>query len=138
MATLTTIVTGRIGDGYDSTVDSVANEDVTSSFDVPVKLQFKDLVAGSVNVEDNGGGVPYTENVDYTVDYSQGYITVLSSGGMADATVYDVDYDYTDGSLAVKVNAITTAAQGAGKTIYKVIQVHISERMGAAIIVYQA
>jgi hypothetical protein len=117
MATLTTILTGRLGDDLDSDATSVVDEEITSIFDTWVKFQFNNLVSGTVNVEPSGGGVPFTEGAanDYLIDYAQGYIMVLSTGAMADATAYDVDYDYTDGSLAVKINALTTVADGAGK-----------------------
>jgi hypothetical protein len=135
MATLTRIVTGRVGDALDSDVVSVANEEVTSVFDVWVKFQFGNLAATTVNVEPSGGGAPFTEGAgdDYIIDYKQGLIMVLSTGTMADATPYDCDYDYTDGSLAVKINAITTVAQAAGKAYwFKTAQ---TGRAGVAVII---
>ena len=133
------ILTGRVADGLDSAATSIVDEDVVSSFNVWVKLKFNNVAAGTVNVEPDGGGAPFTEGAanDYIIDYLQGMIMVLSTGTMADATHYDVDYDYTDGSLAVKVNAVTSAAQAAGKAIYEVATTRLSERMGVAVIVYQ-
>lgn len=137
MATVTAIVTGRIGDTLVSTINAIVDEEIISDLNQPVKFVYSYLVAGTVNVEPSGGGVPYTEGVDYTVNYDQGNITVLSTGGMADATAFDVDYSYTDGSLAVKVNAITTVAQAAGKIIYEVAMTRLSSCLGVAVIVYE-
>lgn len=138
MVTVTAIITGRIGDTLISTINPIVNEAITSDWDQPVKFVYRYLVAGTVNVEDSGGGIPYTEGVDYTINYPQGLITVLSTGAMADATAFDVDYDYTDGSLAVKVNAITTVVNAAGKTIYEVAMTRLSSVLGVAVIVYEA
>jgi hypothetical protein len=137
MATLTTICVGRVGDARDSDVDSVTNEVFTSIFDVPVKLAFRKLVAASTNVEPSGGGAPFTEGAgdDYVMDNANGTITVLSTGAMADATEYEVDYDYNDDNLAFKVNALTTAASGLGKDYW--VQTTQCGRMGVAVVVVE-
>jgi hypothetical protein len=137
MATLTTIVTGRVGDARDSEVDSVADEVFTSVFDVPVKLQHRKLVAATSNVEDIGGGAPYTEGAgnDYIMDNIHGEITVLSTGTMLDATEYEVDYDFNDDNLAFKVNALTTVASGLGKDYW--VQTTQCGRIGVAVVVVE-
>lgn len=72
--------------------DSIANENFTSDYDTPVQLKHTNITPGTTNVTDNG--TTYTEGVDYTMDNPNGTITVLSTGGMADATGYLIDYDY--------------------------------------------
>jgi len=135
LATLTTIVVGRIGDTVDSTANSIVDEVFTSVFDTPVKLLHCSFVAATTNVEDIGGGVPFTEGAgnDYVMDDANGTITVLSTGAMTDATPYEIDYDYNDENLAYKINAVTSPAQAAGKDYY--VDIANDGGMGIAVIV---
>lgn len=135
MATLTTIVVGRVGDGKDSVDDSIDDELFKSVFDTPVFLGHRDLVNASTVVTTLNGVTTYTEGPgdDYTVDDASGAITVLSTGTMADATVYKVDYDFTDYNLAKKVNDVTTIAQAAGK-FYRT-EISTDGQVGVAVIV---
>lgn len=135
MATLTTIVVGRVADGNDNVDDSIDDELFTSAHDVPVFLQHRNLATGSTVVTTLNGATTYTEGAgdDYTVDDTSGAITVLSTGTMADATVYKVDYDYTDYNLAKKINDVTTIAQGAGKDYY--VYTGTDGQVGVAVII---
>lgn len=71
---------------------SVTGELFTSAFGTPVPLAHQKLVSGTVVVTD--GTTTYTEGTDYTIDYPNGTITVLSTGNMADNTQYSIDYSY--------------------------------------------
>lgn len=117
MATLTTIVVGKVGDSLDSDADTQTDEPFTSVFDSQVKLVNRNLVAASTVVQSLDKLTTYTEGAgdDYTVDDLGGHITVLSTGTMADATGYLVSYDYNLENLAFKINAVTTVAQAGGK-----------------------
>ena len=46
-------------------------------------------------VKSADGLTTYTETTDYTIDYTEGNITVLSTGTMATATAYQIDYTCT-------------------------------------------
>jgi hypothetical protein len=135
MATTTTVVVGRIGDAYDSDTKVVTNEVFTSVFDTPVKLLNHSIVGASTNVEPLGGGVPFVEGAlnDYVMDDEDGTITVLSTGAMADATQYEVDYSWIDDNLAYKVNALTSPKQVAGKFFY--VSIARMGRLGIAVVV---
>jgi len=74
---------------------SITDETFTSNHDTPVQLAHTNLTAGTVVVTDKPSDGPYTEGVDYTIDYANGTITVLSTGGMADATDFLIDYEYS-------------------------------------------
>lgn len=120
MATLTTIVIGRVGDAIDSDADSQADETFTSIFDNQVKLEHRNLVSASTVVQSLDKMTTYTEGAgdDYTVDSLGGHITVLSTGTMADATSYYISYDYNLGNLAFKINEVTSPAQAGGKDFF--------------------
>jgi hypothetical protein len=62
------------------------SETINGDFDVAISLTYKNLVSVSI------GG--YTEGSDYTVDYSNGTITLLASGDMNSDTNYTVEYTY--------------------------------------------
>ena len=109
MATMTQIVVGRVGDNLTSEASSVSAEPFTSVYDVPVKLANKHLVNGSV-VVDNPENGNFVENTDYTINYLNGSITVLSTGGMDDETEYAIDYDWNVPNLAFKINEVTNTA----------------------------
>lgn len=81
-----TVATGET-DGFD-----ITDEVITSDFDVSVDLVYSDIESGSVVVTTIGGGTTYDETDDYTIDYDDGTITVLSTGAMADSTGYEIDY----------------------------------------------
>jgi len=135
MATTTTVVVGRIGDAYNSDEKALTDEVFTSILDTPVKLLNRNITAASTNVEPLGGGVPFVEGAvnDYVMDNADGTITVLSTGAMADATQYEVDYSWTDDNLAYKVNAITSPKQVAGKFFY--VSVARVGHLGIAVVV---
>ncbi len=79
----------------DTSNGAVADESFASDHDTPVSLDNDNLTANSVTVNTPDGETTYTEDDDYTIDYDDGTITVLSTGDMADATEYHIDYDYT-------------------------------------------
>jgi hypothetical protein len=138
MATLTKVLVGRIGDALSSAATAITDEHFTSAFDTWVYAAHPDFTRGSVLTRKSDNTVTYTVGVDYQIDYRRGAIKVLSGGTMLDATAYHVSYTYPDSGLAAKVNAVTSAANTAGKTIYAVAMTQISPHEGAAVIVYQA
>ena len=81
--------------------DEIVDETFNSAFDTAVELDYTELKTGTVVVTDVGGGVTYTEGTDYTVDYENGTITVLSTGAMADSTNYEIDYQTTRPSKVI-------------------------------------
>jgi hypothetical protein len=138
VATVTKIVIGRVGDALVSPATVVTDEHFTSAFDTWVNAAYANFDVYSVLVRATNNLTTYTLGTDYQINYLGGAIKVLSTGTMVDATEYHVSYIYPDGGLASKINAITSAAQTAGKTIYKVATTRISPQMGVAVIVYQA
>jgi flagellar hook-associated protein 3 FlgL len=70
----------------------VEDETFTAAHDQPVSLGNTGLNVGSVVVTTLDGATTYVEDVDYTVDYGQGTITVLSTGGMTDGADHLIDY----------------------------------------------
>ena len=139
MATLTTIVVGRVSDTAVSTLNAVTDEHFTSTFDAWVNTtNFSDLgdkpvQAGTVAVKTSDNATTYTEGSDYIFEYTYGQVKVLSTGTMADATAYHVSYTYSDASLAVKINAVTTVAQAAGKDYF--VSQATDGKVGVAVIV---
>lgn len=135
MATLTTIVKGTVADGIDSDALPITDEAFTSVFDVPVKLANMNLTAASSVVTSLDGLTTYTEGAgdDYTMSNLGGYITVLSTGSMADATGYLIDYTFRYPTLAARVNAVTTVAQAAGKDY--TVTTSTRGKLGVAVIV---
>jgi hypothetical protein len=73
---------------------SVTDESFTSSFDVAVQLDHTAIVQFTEVVTNTAGTATYTKDTDYTMDYEDGYITILSTGTMSDATAYYIDYQY--------------------------------------------
>lgn len=73
----------------------INNEAFTSVFDTPVQLDHTNLTPGTTVVTDNGVTFDEGPADDYTMDNEAGTITVLSTGAMADATGYFIDYDYS-------------------------------------------
>jgi len=69
---------------------SITYEEFTSSFDTAVALDNTGILQYSEKVYT--GTTEYTRGTDYTIACAAGTITVLSTGGMLDATDYSVDY----------------------------------------------
>jgi len=88
---------------------SIADEEFTSVHDTPVNLAHSMITTDSENVEPDGGGVAYTKGTDYTMDYRDGNITVLSTGTMANTTVFDIDYRYSTSGNIVQLQIDGTA-----------------------------
>jgi len=78
----------------DVPTNSVTDEAFTSDEDVAVALNNKAILQYSETVTNTAGTVTYTRDTDYTISYSGGTITELSTGSMADATSYEIDYLY--------------------------------------------
>lgn len=72
----------------------VTDESFTSSYDVAVSLDNTGIVQHSETVTTTDGLTTYVRDTDYTFDYSDGSITVDSTGSMSDATAYEIDYLY--------------------------------------------
>lgn len=135
MATLTTIVQGKVGDGFYSEANVVTDEHWTSSLGAWVNVAYQNLSASSVLVRTTDNLTTYMLGTDYQMDYVRGLIKALSGGTMADATAYHISYVYPAGGLAEKVNAVTTVAQAAAKA-YKVVYA-FDGGYGVAVIVTQ-
>ena len=74
--------------------NAITDESFTSSFDVAVALAHTEITSGSEVVTTTDGLTTYVKDTDYTMDYPNGTITVLSTGSMLDATEYYIDYTY--------------------------------------------
>jgi len=72
----------------------ITAEGITSSFNVWVALAHKMVQPGTVVVTPHGGSPTATEGTDYVIDYLDGKIMVLSTGGLSDSTDYHVSYHY--------------------------------------------
>jgi hypothetical protein len=84
----------------------VTDEDVTSDEEAWVNLDGESITAGSVVVEPDGGGTPFVENTDYTIDYDGGRLYTLAAGSIGDGTALDVSYTYGDADLAFKLAGV--------------------------------
>ena len=76
----------------DVPTSSITDETFTSDEDVAVSLDNKAILQYSETVTNSAGTTTYTRDTDYTMSYSGGTITQLSTGGMSDATNYKIDY----------------------------------------------
>lgn len=81
----------------------VTDEDVTSVDGDWVNLDGDKITAGTVVVEPDGGGTPFTEGVDYTIDYVDGRLFTIVAGSIGDGTALDVSYEYANADLAFKL-----------------------------------
>lgn len=78
---------------------AVTDHPFTSNYDVAVDLGETDLVDGSETVTTSDGMTEYDVDVDYTMNYETGEITVLSSGSMANSTEYHIDFSVQPASF---------------------------------------
>ena len=78
----------------DTTTTKVEDESFTSSSDVAVALDYDSILQYSETVTTVAGTTTYTRDTDYTMDYTNGEITMDSGGSMVDATEYYIDYLY--------------------------------------------
>jgi len=76
----------------DVSTSSITDEAFTSDYDAVVSLDNKAIAQYSETVTTTDGVTTYTRDTDYTMSYSGGSITVLSTGSMSDATSYEIDY----------------------------------------------
>lgn len=72
---------------------TVTDESFTSSYDAWVTLSDYIDMQQEVVVTTDPAATTYTEDTDYIIDYAQGRIQVLSTGAMADATGFLIDYE---------------------------------------------
>jgi hypothetical protein len=86
----------------------VEDETFTSDFDTAVSLEYNNIKSGSVVVTTTDGTTTYTEDTDYTIDYDNGTITVLSSGTMNSNTDYNIDYYHAYNITADEPVSFTT------------------------------
>ena len=90
---------------YEYTLDfDVADEHFTAILGTAVALAYKPLTQGSETVEETDDTGSFTRDTDYTMDYSNGTITALSTGSMT-AKAYHITY--TKSKIAVDLSAIT-------------------------------
>jgi len=90
-----------------TSVSAIEDESVTSSHDTAVNLGQVGLTSGSVTLTSTDGATTYTEGAagvgDFSIDYEKGTLTVHSTGAMADATDYLIDYN-TENAVRVELN----------------------------------
>ena len=92
---------------YDATlVFTVTNESFISSFNVWVSLANSMIDPGSETVTTTDGGTTYTLDTDYTMDYANGKIKVLSTGSMVDAIAHYITY--TKLKLGCDISSVAT------------------------------
>lgn len=73
---------------------TVTDESFTSNHDDWVSLANKRLRTSTITVTSSPAGTTYAEFDDYVIDYANGRVMVLSTGTMADATAFLIDYTY--------------------------------------------
>lgn len=91
---------------YEVTVDyQITDEHFTSSYDTAVSLANQPIEYNSETIETTDDVTSYTRDTDYTIDYWNGTITVLSTGDMADATAYHATYKKS--RIGIDISSIT-------------------------------
>lgn len=88
---------------------AVKDETFTSDYDVPVSLAHSNLVTESVVVSSTDGVTTFVEGMDYTIDYGNGTVTVLSTGDMQNSTQYSISYEYNTETIS---SYVVTASTG--------------------------
>ncbi len=99
--TVTALSGGRLADGDDYYISYELNEGITqeesftASHDTAVALSNSNLLNNSIKVYRH-----FEENTDYTVDYENGKLTLLTGGEMIDGRAYAVSYQAEENSFA--------------------------------------
>ncbi len=70
-----------------------------AALDVAISLAHANIENTTVNVTSSDGLTTYVEGTDYTIDYINGEITVLSTGAMVVSTGYLIDYKYMTSAI---------------------------------------
>lgn len=96
----------------------ITDEAFTSNFVVAVSLDHANIITDSEIVTSSDGLTTYYAGRDYTMDYANGTITVLSAGLMADATSYLIDYRFANPKV-ITTNDIFKIPIGSLKVTYK-------------------
>jgi len=78
----------------DIVANKVTDEVFESDYDTAVSLDNDAIIQYSETVTNEAGTTTYTRDTDYTMTYSDGEITVDSTGSMSDSTDYEIDYLY--------------------------------------------
>jgi len=87
----------------DVNTTTITDESFDSDFDTAVDLDYQAILQYSETVTTTAGTTTYTRDTDYTMDYVNGTITVIDSGGsMSDSTEYYIDYLYYTRSQPTK------------------------------------
>jgi len=76
----------------DVSTENTTGEVFTSDHDVAVSLDNNAILQYSETVTSSDGTSTYARSTDYNISYVGGTITVLSTGSMADATSFKIDY----------------------------------------------
>lgn len=79
-------------EAYTAGSGTVTDESVTADLGAIVELAQRNITAGSVVVTSDPAGTTYTEGTDYEVNYSLGFLKVLTGGSIADDAALLVDY----------------------------------------------
>ena len=88
---------------------SVTAETFTSAYDTWVDLTNEKIGEYNFTVETTDGTTQYSANDDFEIDFENGRIKVLSTGTMADATNYNIDYNYNKGQRLI--SGLTSATE---------------------------
>lgn len=105
---------------------SVTDEAFTSAHDSWVQLNYRSLQPGTVTVTSSPAGTTYDEWDDYVLDYGEGKVMVLSTGAMADATAFLIDYTYD----AVRRGENAAIQRGKGALSYQTIEMRADRLAG--------
>ena len=90
----------------DSTlIFAIVDESWTSADDVAVTLANKRIKVNSEKVQNTGKTITYVRDTDYTMDYIEGKITSISSGGIPNST--GVLISYTKLQVYIDISSLT-------------------------------
>lgn len=76
----------------------IENEVFTADFDTAVDLDHIEFQSDTAKI-----GILYEEGTDYTIDYTSGEITLLSTGNMQAGVDYHISYETADGEVIDEV-----------------------------------
>jgi hypothetical protein len=107
---------------------AVTNESFTSSHDTWVALANKRLRPGTVTVTSSPAGTTYTDYDDYLIDYANGRIMVRSTGAMATATAFLINYTYD----RVRGGENSAIQRGKGGLSYQTIEL-LADRLASQV-----
>lgn len=114
--------------GETGSAPDITDEAFTSDHDTWVALAQKRIRPGTVTVTSSPAGTTYDEYTDYLIDYANGRVYVLSTGTMADATAFLIDYTYDK----VRAGENVAIQRGKGSLSYQTIEM-IADRLAGLV-----